>query len=427
MPQPELVLLEALDTLRQVNLSDSEWPTFTPDIHSRYSFFTAHGRGIFYFSCEPWLEHLESELQNESNKGLAFRAKVLANGSGTLRERILSPERLDDEAEALDATAPILIQDSDLGYFLLTSFGGEPRAVTFHTPQDKPLEELIETPDDHYEAGMRLLANLPARSPYQAPQSLWASSSLPTFLEKHAQGRYRKLAKSDIRMSSATLDALTEAHRVIGHETHQLGLAAADIFRRCDRLRKELREQINLANDAANKIERLNDEDADDYNEDEEHDRKRGSIGIEERLQAAKQRQDRLKERCEALRKKATKVGVRELSEKEKAWAEETKKLEPLVAEAEVQEETQDAAVENEPWHRYSEVQALAKDLVAQAKDLGNNGTSEPNGDTTFKVPPDIRKAKVSQVMTLLEREYVPMPCLHFVTITNPYHQNRSR
>ena len=415
MPQPELVLLEALDTQRQVNLSDSEWPTFTPDIHSRYSFYAAHSRGVFYFSCEPWLEHLESELQNETKKGLAFRAKVLANGSGTLRERILNPERLDDEAEALDATAPILIQDSDLGYFLLTSFGGEPRAVTLHTPQDEPLEGSIETPNDHYEAGMRLLANLPARSPYLAPQSLWASSSLPVFLEKHAQGRYRKLAKSDIRMSSATLDALTEAHRMISHETYQLGLAAADIFRRCDRLRKELREQINLANDAANKIERLNDEDADDYNEeDEEHGRKRGSARIEERLQAAKERQNRLKERCEALRKKATKAGVRELSEKEKEWAEEIKKLEPLVTEAEVKEETEDTAVDNEPWHRYSEVRTLARELVAQAKDLENKGTPESNGDTTFKVPPDIRKAKVSQVMTLLEREYVPVPYLHF-------------
>ena len=408
VPQPELVLLEALDTLRQVDLSDSEWPTFTPDIHSRYSFFTTHSRGVFYFSCEPWLGHLESELQTESNEGLAFRAKVLANGSGTLRERILTPERVDDEAEAPDVTAPILIQDSDLGYFLLTSFNGEPRAVTFHTPQDEPFEGFIETPNDHYEAGMKLLSNLPARSPYQAPQSLWMSSSLPTFLEKHAQGRYRKLAKSDIRMSSATLDILTEAHRVISHETHQLGLAAADLFRRCDRLRKELREQINLANDAANKIERLNDEDADDYDEDDEgNGKKRGSARIEERLQTAKERQTRLRERCEALRKKATKVGVRDLSDKEKEWAEEIKKLEPLVAEAEVKEDT---AVENAPWHRFSEVRTLAKELVAQAKDFENRGSAEPNGNTTFKVPPDIRKAKVSQVMSLLEREYVSVP-----------------
>lgn len=42
---------------------------------------------------------------------------------------------------------------------------------------------------------------------------------------------------------------------------------------------------------------------------------------------------------------------------------------------------------------------------MEQAKDISETSPAETNG--SFKVPPDLRKAKVAQVMGLLEREYV--------------------
>ena len=60
----------------------------------------------------------------------------------------------------------------------------------------------------------------------------------------------------------------------------------------------------------------------------------------------------------------------------------------------------------------------LAQELLAQAKDMTadteNSPTPPSSSDggkapsrTGFKVPPDVRKNKVAQVMGLLEREYV--------------------
>lgn len=43
---------------------------------------------------------------------------------------------------------------------------------------------------------------------------------------------------------------------------------------------------------------------------------------------------------------------------------------------------------------------------MEQTKDIAETDRPETSG--SFKVPPDLRKAKVAQVMGLLEREYVP-------------------
>ncbi|KAL8708889.1 MAG: hypothetical protein Q9220_006345 [cf. Caloplaca sp. 1 TL-2023] len=112
----ELVLLEALDTLPPETLSENEWPTFSPDPFSRYAFFTTHSQGAYFFTLDPWIPRLESELQNAGTEGSEFRLKVLRESAGTLRERIL---RFDHGTES--ANAVVCLHDSDVGYFLLTS------------------------------------------------------------------------------------------------------------------------------------------------------------------------------------------------------------------------------------------------------------------------------------------------------------------
>lgn len=47
----------------------------------------------------------------------------------------------------------------------------------------------------------------------------------------------------------------------------------------------------------------------------------------------------------------------------------------------------------------------LTEELVAQANQVAEEGHSDANG--AVKVPPELRKAKVTQVMGLLEREFV--------------------
>lgn len=53
----------------------------------------------------------------------------------------------------------------------------------------------------------------------------------------------------------------------------------------------------------------------------------------------------------------------------------------------------------------------IAEELVAQANHAAEDGRSDANG--VVKVPPELRKAKVAQVMSLLEREFVTP--FHFI------------
>ena len=56
-----------------------------------------------------------------------------------------------------------------------------------------------------------------------------------------------------------------------------------------------------------------------------------------------------------------------------------------------------------------SDIQArkLADELISHANNIADQDQSTNDTIGTFRVPPDIRKVKVAQVMTLLDREYV--------------------
>lgn len=352
MPQPELVLLEALDTLLPEEVSESEWPTFTPDIGSRYSFFITHNKGVFFFLLHPWIQNLEKELQNSGNVGTQFRLDILTKGSGTLRERILEIERSDEGPEEAVSACTVL-QDSDLGYFLLTASGEQPQAVDLDAPDDSLLQEINGTSDLDLESDFKLLTMSPARTAYQPPESLWRESSLSTFLDQHGSGRHKKTLKEEIRLSSLTLGLMTEAHRILSEETHQLGIAAADLFRRCERLVDEFRDQIRRVRDTALRIDQMNDEDADDY---EEKDTARGSAKIEERMENVKAKQDHIIARHEALRKKLARACRRDLSEKEQAFISEVDTLGKALLGPGDKKEEESGESRQEPWRRQAEV-----------------------------------------------------------------------
>ena len=401
MIQPELSLLEIVETVgRRYDSSDVGWPTITPDALSTSSFFVTHNAGIYLLSLEPWLESLESELKSTTSEGAEFRLDVLTTSASTIRQRILVPQRpdADDETEHVLAV-PIVLQDSDLGYFLLTTSGEQPQAVILDSPQSAIIQDLDHDPLHDYEPDLKLLTQGPARSAYQPPESLWAESSLPEFI-KTLPARYKKTFKDEIRLGTETLDTMTTAHRILSTETHRLGVAAADLFRRCERLQEELRDQIRRANEVATRIEGLNGEDADDYGD---RPQARGSARIDERLEAAQKRQASLGHRHDVLRKRLVRYGGRELTDKERAWVAEVKKLVVLIPAT--------GEKESELLDRYDEARALADHLVAQAKEAAKGGDDPATSNGAFKVPPDLRKHKVAQVMGLLEREYVfPVP-----------------
>ena len=324
----DLLVLEAIDTKQAEEASATEWPTFTADVHSNYSFFVAHNRGIVFLSLDPWIGKLEDELRSNGGEaaGTGFRVEVLTEIAESFREQILKYNHKADVDRALPMTAPVVLQDSVLGYFLLTAHDDQPQAVQLDSPFDQSTQDRNYSSGYEYEPDLKMLTQGPARIAYQPPQTLWAESALTRFRDTHVQSRHKKLLKEEIRLSSATLDVMTEAHRVLSEETHQLGIAASDLFRRCERLQEEFRDQIRRANEIASRVEQLNDEDADDYDNSDSNSA-RGSARLDKRLLTARKRHDNISARHEALRRKLIRAGNRELSEKEQSWTIETQKM----------------------------------------------------------------------------------------------------
>ena len=351
------MLFETLDTLRPDEASDGEWPSFSLDPCSRYSFFVTHSRGVQFFSLDPWLEPLEKEFQNTSTAGAEFRLNILRNGPGTFREDVLYFEGSELGGTYDSTTASVVLEDSDLGYFLLTCTDEQPHAVIFDQPTRGLLDSSSLKGEEEYRFDQDVPALGPVRSAYQPPATFWMASSLTAFFSKQVPQRHRKSLKEEIRLSTNTLDLMTEAHRILSQETHQLGLAAADLFRRCERLQDELRDQIKRTAEASQRIEAVIGENGDDYDVPEGS--SQGKVRVERRLEHARTRQKELTDRHEHLRRDVAKHLSGRLNETEKLWVSEIKRMGQLILgdEVESQEGKKDEQDQQiKPWQRYQEV-----------------------------------------------------------------------
>ncbi len=342
---------------------DLEWPTFSGNPHSRYSFFMTHSRGVYFFSLDPWIQSLDKELKSNESTGAPFRLEIIRDGPGSLRERILSFEQEGDSASSSSVTACLPLEDSDLGYFVLTSVNGHPHAATLDQPRPEQSPTFKQEFEENELPDMGLLDIGSAREPYQPSNMFWASSSLPTFVKKHVHPRHQRMVKEEIRLSTATLDLMTEAHRVTSEETHRLGLAAADLFRRCERLQEELRDQIKRANEVAQRTERIAGEDADIYLD---RTKRKSPPNLNERCQIAQDRHHDLVARLEGLRKKASKHVGSALSALEKQWFSEVQKAQELIADPDGEEEAEQESA-SDLRQRSIEVRHLLQCLILES------------------------------------------------------------
>ena len=318
----------------QKDQSDQQWPTISQDVESPYSFFITRNTGVFYFSCNPWIQSLAKELQSSEKLGAPFRFEVIKKGPGTLREKILSFDNGEDsEGSVIPSrvvSASVTFEDSDLGYFLLTSVDGHPYAVTFDLENQfygRTLRQFYEDEDEQI-SQMKSLTLGPAREIYQPSDTFYVESSLPKFLERNVHARHKRTVKEDLLMSIATLDQMTQAHRILSQETYRLGLAASELFSRCKALQETYSKQINDVNELAHRTEKLSGKDADSY---VEHIKRKQPPTAAERLEKVRDRQPELVERYEILRNKFSKVGGRPLSEKEQLWVSEVSKASKLI------------------------------------------------------------------------------------------------
>jgi nucleoporin NUP82 len=371
-------------------------PLFTPDTRSKQGVFVTHCGGIFYLSISSWANQLLGELGAAQEEGSEFRLGIFLESAKSLVQTILKfPEQ--QEQSVYSPSCCIVLEDSDLGYFLLASANGQPFAATL----DAPDSEL--TPDIKLlESGVldKLSISEP-RLPYQPPPIFWQESSLINYYKDEVPARQKRAFAEEIKLSPAALDILTRAHRILSHETHQLGVAAADLFRRCERLQVEFREQLQRASELANRIDNVTGDVEEEFGEDEEN--VVGNERIEKRLEEAKTRQDSLVAKYEAIKMRLARAGGQQLSKNEKAWVEEVKHLN-----GKVNKPSTDAMPADEDetilWHRLEQVKRLKEELTAQAEHVQSDEIAAAKAETVT-VSSEVKRQKTAKVMELLERE----------------------
>ncbi|KAL4925014.1 uncharacterized protein BDV17DRAFT_191099 [Aspergillus undulatus] len=396
----DLLLVEALDTVKEGRRSSPTWPMFTPDAHSRYSFFVTTSHSVVFMSLASWIQRLEDELQSEDTSGSGFRLQILCEGNVSTLESII---QVDDDASNLTSQpfhlpASLVYHDYDLGYFLLTSHASHPYAAVLEKPSFFPSFSLQS---DAQPTDSPTIP--PYRPPYQVPSVLYSDSPLEFFVDKNVPHRYRSSLKEPVLLSPATLDIVAAAHRILSAHTNALERAASDLFRRCERLQGELRDQLGQVSDVADRIKGVSSEIS------ENGQRKEGSRNTEaldKRLQAAKDRQTQLVQRYEALRNKVLKSGGRPLSERETSWIAE---VETLSQSFDKDRKEEDVAQISQ---RLEAVKEIASELLTEAKSVASRipSPSEPSSPASPtsgqpRVPQRLQRAKIADAMKMVERE----------------------
>ncbi|KAI1378330.1 hypothetical protein F4677DRAFT_391383 [Hypoxylon crocopeplum] len=395
-----LLTFQSMDILSSLEVADNAWPMFSPDVTSRYSFYVTHPCSITHISLSPWVFRLESELQGDSQAGSEFRIDLLVNGQGSTRERLYT-NTIQGEAQ-LPLAASVAIHDPDLGCFLLSATPFDPVALVFDTPEDEFAPIHSASPTFEKDAEVQPLDFYEPRPVYQPSHAFDQSSVLPKLLGGLRTGRHRAIVNQEVRLSPLTLQVFTESHQILSDETHRLGVAASEVFRRCLQLQTELKQQITKANEVKARVEAITGEDRDDDGEPEST-----NAIIERRLEAAREKGEALSQRLEKMRKIVGKATSRELSDKEKAWMNEVNALDANLFDSTTPSDSPNRLKQTKS--RYEEVMRLRDELVEEADKLGvttGEGEESLSASTTdLRIPSELRKAKINQVKGLIERE----------------------
>ncbi|KAL8349619.1 hypothetical protein RB598_005134 [Gaeumannomyces tritici] len=440
-PLPSLLTFQTLDVMRPMEVTADAWPMISPDVTSRYSFFITHPAGIALVSLAPWVFRLESELQGDSAAGSEFRLDLLVKGQTSTRDRVFTHK-------GAPLAAAVAIRDPDLGYFLLSSTPQAAVALSFEAPEDefRPAISGAISPslqasgdggvrsDDDEAKPLVICEPRPAFQP--SMEVFDEQNEISEFLKIARTSRYQAVLTHEIRLSAASLTVLTNAHQRIDAQTERVNKAVGELFRRLQQLPAELHEQVMKMNMLKEKIDKIAGEEGAQQDGEEDESGLPDHVRLERRLERAQTRQRELAERMDKIKRSVGRANSRELSDKERAWMDEVRSLEASVLGS--NEDGGSAANAGgasskvrQYSKRFDEVTALKTELVRQAEGLqqqrqqllqdrdkaaGSSGSSigddkkageavQHPSTPNMKIPADVRKAKVAQVMQLLERE----------------------
>ncbi|TKA74344.1 hypothetical protein B0A55_05518 [Friedmanniomyces simplex] len=416
--EKDLLLFETIDLYGE-DVGEG-WPTFTASPVERYELFVTTQSGVYNLDFTYWTNMLEADLASDSDAGVDFRLKMLLESAKTAVSQIITvPAKPERNVNAVMA----ICDPASIGYVLLTAAANTPFATVLELPIHP---SHAYAPDELTSAGA-----LPApepRAPYEPAEAFYQASALPQLLKIASEKRLLGSdLKAQVRFSPATLQLMTDAHRAMSSETHRLGLAAADLFRRCERMQAELREQVRKVNEIAQKVDVVVGEETDAGSDNETAPRFSGKEKIERRIQQSEDKTRQLNEKVDVLRKKMMSLGGKQLSAKEQAFASEVetlnRSLQPAVAPEAPTEPATLLHMENSPSSkreheqeradsltgRFEAVRALRERLVRQVEDEaarkaeketeGGEGKGGPMAMSGF------RSRRMEQVRSLLERE----------------------
>ncbi len=328
--------------------------------------------------------------------------------------------------QIMAADSPILSSCTLISDSSSTNNDNHPHAATLDIPKSFTIKEEhfsdddVDYPDLYLDphdstADLGLTTHI-ARSAYEPPSTFWNQSSLLQLTSASLPPHRRRTLKDEIRLSTATLELMTSAHRLMSNETHAIKTAAADLFNRCERMMEELRTQIQRVREVNGRVEQLVLGGGDEHNSEGE---RSASERLGSRAQKCLERQEKLTDRMEKLRRRAVKFEGRAVGEKEREWTKEMASLEQVICRHDEDDDEDDFMSDakghgrgengNSPqpfYLRYEGLRDIGTELLERAKHVKEEegGKTRANEDG-YGISNDIRKRKVQQVMALLERE----------------------
>lgn len=427
----EFVLLETI-TLPGSSTDASTRPTFTLDPSNPYEFYVTTSKSVTSVSLEDWAARIGSEVSGETDTDSGLQSRLALACQSTI---CVTQTPITQEAASLSTA--VLIDNIDIGTLLLTS--SESRAIATQLDQSSFRTSKILTSEPAFTSSTRghtrnqstfrasqsLMQVLsadnqpqvdtpPTREPYAPPRVFYENHMAPIDrLRSSIPVQHRHvLTQSPMQMSPVCLTIMTTAHRTLSGQTSDIERAVAELFRRCERLREELSDQVAQMAQLAERLQQIgsgneSDELVKDTQNPIPHDEQ-----ISARITAAQTRQKELFARYERVRKRAAQIrsGNKPINVSEQRWIDEVSNLSKHVG-----VEDTDSSNDENLMSRFDAAQKLSGELVAETKrakeasetEGGDNGT--PDGKLRARLNPSgmsrIQRERVKDVMEMVERE----------------------